>query len=52
MCILCKEWIIDKLTLEELTAATTELLNTAKSEEEFDHLVERIEELEEMLSEN
>ena len=45
MCILCKDYILEKLTRKELLEGGLELLQTSKSEEEFEHISNRLEEL-------
>ena len=47
MCILCKEWILKKMTRREVVTAGKELLRTSKGNAEYTHVLKRLEELKE-----
>lgn len=46
MCAICKEDILARLTIKEIKQAGYELMNTAKTVDEFHHVMERLMELE------
>lgn len=46
MCVLCKDWILETLDIREVRKAAVELMTTAKTEEELEHIMDRLSEIE------
>lgn len=49
---MCKDFVLDKLRIEEKIEAGKELLNSAKTDEEFEHILKKLEELEQELEDD
>ena len=47
MCALCSEEMIKKLNIQEIRRAGMELLYSAKTDEEFKHIMDRLNDLKE-----
>lgn len=46
MCIMCKDWILEKLNIVEIRRAASELVQSADTIEDAVHVMDRLREIE------